>query len=786
MMKTLLYPFFSLLIGFGIYNTAKADIHVISPNGGETWVNGSSSLISFTNTGSESYFIIEFSDDGGANWYEADYVYAYTGLTEYNFYGSFNPTTQGLIRVSDYYYASIHDESDSTFTVEDPDYYIYYPQPGDEYYPGEEIFVNWYSENSDPVNIDFSSDNGISWTSVGTSVPGDYFFSFPAPSVVSNLCQVRVTSNNDNTFSTISGTFSILNPPTITLTSPNGGETWEFGEYYTISWTGENLDYYVMIEFSNDGGNTWTQQWWAQTESSGGSTQVSPPMIPTENARIRVSDYYYSQASDASDADFTVISPAYLVYYPSEGTSYYANEELMVQWNTAIEGNVNIEISTDNGNTFQTLLSDVPAYSYESVTLPSTASDNCIIKVVSSDNPELFGLSGTFRIVPLPVLTLTFPAGGEILDNDSTYQITWNLTGELLYYYYYFTVDFSSDNGSTWQNIGWISDIQNQNSIEWRTPTLTSDQCLVRISDYYYNNSNISAISQSPFSIKDFPRLDICMVSVDSASGHNVIIWNKVDSELISEYVVLKETTEANQYVEVGSVPASALAVITDNNSNPGEKATRYKLTFRDAQGNLFPTSSLHQTIHLSINKGVGDTWNLYWNQYLGFPVASYNIYRGTSPNDLTMIGTVSGNFTSYTDQNSGPGFVYYMVEVLNPNDCNPTNTKSSEFSKSRSNIATNKVLGVGENYALSDFTVYPNPASRVLKVKTDLTIRGKALVSIYSSSGKQIKSLVAEGNQLSTGYELNISDLSEGIYIMKITASETTSVVKFTKGFSD
>jgi hypothetical protein len=35
-------------------------------------------------------------------------------------------------------------------------------------------------------------------------------------------------------------------------------------------------------------------------------------------------------------------------------------------------------------------------------------------------------------------------------------------------------------------------------------------------------------------------------------------------------------------------------------------KSYRYKLGFADADGHFFPAGDLHQTIHLTINQGVG------------------------------------------------------------------------------------------------------------------------------------------------------------------------------------
>gem|GEM_PF-6395672 len=68
----------------------------------------------------------------------------------------------------------------------------------------------------------------------------------------------------------------------------------------------------------------------------------------------------------------------------------------------------------------------------------------------------------------------------------------------------------------------------------------------------------------------------------------------------------------------------------------------------------------------------MGNTWNLIWEPYQGFVVSSYNIYRGTTPNQLQLIGTISGVNTQFTDLTPSAGYLYYQVEVVAPYACNP------------------------------------------------------------------------------------------------------------------
>ena len=318
-----------------------------------------------------------------------------------------------------------------------------------------------------------------------------------------------------------------------------------------------------------------------------------------------------------------------------------------------------------------------------------------------------------------------------------------------------------------------------QNSYTWQTPLATSSQCLIRITDYYY--PFITATSASPFRIADFPDIQLCMVGVDTLSGKNMIAWIKPESDLISEYVVLKEGNQANQYNEIASVPAADPAVFIDLSSNPREKATRYKITFRDAEANLFPAGDFHQTIHLTISKGVGESWNLIWSPYLGFDVESYNIYRGASPSEMELIGTVSGNFTSYSDFNALPGFVYYMVEVINPNDC-ATGERSVRLNSSMSNIATNYAVGMEDNELSSSMRVYPNPASESIRLSLPSDKNGTALLQIRNMVGSLVAEQELNSSALSSGTDLNVSTLKPGVYTLMVTSPEGIATKRFIK----
>lgn len=97
--------------------------------------------------------------------------------------------------------------------------------------------------------------------------------------------------------------FGVPGTPSATVTSPNGGESWQTSSVHDITWTSANIAN-VNIDYSLDGGGSWTSIV-AGTPASAGRYSWTLPSTTSTNARVRVSDAS-SATSDVSDAAFTI------------------------------------------------------------------------------------------------------------------------------------------------------------------------------------------------------------------------------------------------------------------------------------------------------------------------------------------------------------------------------------------------------------------------------------------------------------------------------------------------
>ena len=277
---------------------------------------------------------------------------------------------------------------------------------------------------------------------------------------------------------------------------------------------------------------------------------------------------------------------------------------------------------------------------------------------------------------------------------------------------------------------------------------------------------------------------DIGIVGVTS-TNKNRVVWNKPVSAGIASYSVYKETSVTNAFEKVGSVPYDSLSVFVDNQSAPNVKSSKYKLSIVDRNGLESPLSNAHKTMHLSINKGQNNTWNLIWEPYEGFIVSTYNIYRGTSPLTLGFVDAVSGSSTQFSDLDAPAGDTYYQLEVISPTIVSPTKitslqkSKAAEnstlvtYSSSRSNIATNVVAGLFDSKQNYNIQVYPNPVNDCLKIE----FVGGSTFEILNIMGQVVyKGDLTKNNSVET------SGFSAGTYLIKIKSANSYVYTKIIK----
>jgi hypothetical protein len=262
---------------------------------------------------------------------------------------------------------------------------------------------------------------------------------------------------------------------------------------------------------------------------------------------------------------------------------------------------------------------------------------------------------------------------------------------------------------------------------------------------------------------------NICIVGVNPASGKNKVVWEKEQTAFISNYNIYRENTQSGSFDLIGATNYTDSSVFEDLLSYTNQQAYRYQIKYVDTCGNEGSAGDTHKTLHLTINQGVGSTWNLIWTSYEGISFPSYNIYRGTNSSNMTLINTVASNITSYTDNNAPSGFVYYQIEILGPN-CTPT---KSPYNNSKSNISTNypSYLGINENLN-NQISIAPNPTTYLTTLTVSQEFIGKSF-SITDFAGR----IVLQGKIQSMNQTIDLQKVARGSYFLTV---ENTNLLGF------
>lgn len=550
----------------------------------------------------------------------------------------------------------------------------------------------------------------------------------------------------------------------LTLQNPNGGESWVYGSVETISWTGQSLGGVIYVEFSPNGGNTWYYFGEVPSAPNGGNASVGVPYFVTQNALLRLTDFTNSSISDVSDGPFSISVPPITLYQPGTGSVVFVNTPFYVWWliNDPDITLLNAEVSVNNGLSFEPLAQNINALSgYSYFVFPESPAVSCILKLSNAADPTEFVLSSPFTVSPIPVYTLTSPAGGEIVGVYSPLTISWTVEQP---FSENCDLEYSTDNGQSWITITNAISTGNTGSYVWTTPNVNSETCLIRIRDPYA----LSAMDTSAvFSIFPLPDTPLCMVTVDSLSNNNMIVWERPDSGLIANFLVYKETNQANVYEVIATVPYNGETIVTDNASNPAVRPYRYKIGFTDSENRIFPTGDFHQTIHLTISQGVGGNWNLIWTPYLGFEFASYNILRKTGSGGYQQIATLSSSFNSFTDFDAPSGTVSYMVAIERADGCT-TSVQKNSYSTVYSNPASLNPVSVADNKAL-DFNVFPLPAKEVINIRLAGASAADLQITLTDLMGNVVYKTTENMIQPVQQLTLSTREWAAGMYVLQL-----------------
>ena len=282
----------------------------------------------------------------------------------------------------------------------------------------------------------------------------------------------------------------------------------------------------------------------------------------------------------------------------------------------------------------------------------------------------------------------------------------------------------------------------------------------------YTNSIGCDSIVTLHLTISPQPqRPEICMVTVDE-NKHNVVVWKK-EQEIV-KYDVYREGNQSGQYDLMATIPHDSISMWVDTMSNSSTRSYKYRITSTDTCTHTSEASPIHKTLHLTINQGINNSWNLIWTPYEGVNYSSYNIYKGTSYSidSLQLLTSISGNNTTYTDVDNQGGTLYYQIEILLDNPCNFTKSISSI----RSNIVSNSEIGLSDINSQTIMKLYPNPTKEITRLEIE-GLKSKAEVKVFDILGREKNRYKIEEDQKSL--DIDVKTLEKGVYNISIQNNE-------------
>ncbi|HBS85356.1 MAG: hypothetical protein A2W91_16240 [Bacteroidetes bacterium GWF2_38_335] len=258
---------------------------------------------------------------------------------------------------------------------------------------------------------------------------------------------------------------------------------------------------------------------------------------------------------------------------------------------------------------------------------------------------------------------------------------------------------------------------------QWSTGETTNSISIVEYGRYNVIVTNQNCVTYSDTVEVNFAspvEEQICLVTVDTASGKNLIIWEKTPTESILSYNVYK--LQGADYMLLANIPYDSLSVFVDPTSQPEVHADRYKIQTVDTCGNMSDLSPFHQTINLGVSMGTGATppivlaWNNYVDEAGSFSPLYYYIYKGETPDAMELFDSLSfGLPTSFNVINPGV-FQYYRVSVEKEDMCAPTYGGGGSSTTCQYSVGLVDSYGDGWNTNTLTITVNGTPYTYTLE----------------------------------------------------------------------
>ncbi|HOK81057.1 MAG TPA: lectin like domain-containing protein, partial [bacterium] len=372
-----------------VYGTGSG-LELTSPNSGEIWEQGSRQTIRWNYSSSLSGNVkLELMKNERVVSIIASGISIGTGGT--GFYNWKIPTTISTgddykIRITSISNPVITDTSDATFSIIAGKITVSHPGSGIKFSKGTSQIIQWTASGNTGsyIKVELLKSNNFvstiaSSASAGINGRGSYVWYIPSTIAAGDDYSIRVSSKINSSIFGISEPFTITGP-SVTVTSPNGGEIWYSGTTQKITWiySGSSPTYF-KIECMKDYTATTIGHVYCSGNSGSFLWYIPSSWQASQGYKIRLTSISDASITDTSDDDFTISAGSIKLVSPSGGEIWRKGETKNIVW--TYQGNPGnfVRIELFKGTCFTGLIATKTIGSsgtgYLSWKIPSTLKD---------------------------------------------------------------------------------------------------------------------------------------------------------------------------------------------------------------------------------------------------------------------------------------------------------------------------------------------------------------------------------------------------------------------------
>lgn len=294
-------------------------------------------------------------------------------------------------------------------------------------------------------------------------------------------------------------------------------------------------------------------------------------------------------------------------------------------------------------------------------------------------------------------------------------------------------------------------------SLDW----LVTPQFTVDATNYILSFSQADAYSDDYFSIYT--------VRVSTATQNTASDFTIVDTQTEA---AMTHQSFSTHYVDLSAYIGQSIYVAFVLEQNDGDYWYIDNVNMipdATAPGPVSTPTPVDLATNVSIDNSAGDMAVAFsWTAATtGGTPTSYKFYLGDSANNLTLLGATSNTSVNVTGM--AYNTAYYWQVVASNVGGDATGSSVWSFNTQMDPLST-------QDFKNNLFSVYPNPATDIINIKSDVAITGAEL---YNQLGQKV--MDASASEI-TDNTMNISHLVKGVYILKLYSETSSQSIKITK----